>query len=147
VARDTSEICEVGDRRVRVTPSGPQPGDVDTAETHMIVTGVGPMWSSPTPVWEHVTRHSETQGPAPGEAAGVRFLSLSWGFLINTPRHPGPCGAHGITLHCKAHSPHTLESNPISLDPKISKSSREEYTSIFLTLGAFDISSTRRHVQ
>jgi len=70
VARDTSEICEVGDRRVRVTPSGPQPGDVDTAETHMIATDVGPMWSSPTPVWEHVTRHSETQGPAPGEAAG-----------------------------------------------------------------------------
>ena len=130
-----------------MTPSGPQPGDVDTAETHMIVTGVGPMWSSPTPVWEHVTDTQRHRGQLLERLLGVIFLSLSWGFLINTPRHPGPCGAHGITLHCKAHSPHTLESNPISLDPKISKSSREEYTSIFLTLGAFDISSTRRHVQ
>jgi len=98
VARDTSEICEVGDRRVRVTPSGPQPGDVDTAETHMIVTGVGPMWSSPTPVWEHVTDTQRHRGQLLERLLGVIFLYLSWGFLINTPRHPGPYGAHGITL-------------------------------------------------
>jgi hypothetical protein len=131
-------------RRVGVTPSGPQPGDVDTAITHDS-DSVGPMWSSPTPVREHVTRHSETQGPAPGEAAGGKIPVSLRGFSdkhSSIPAHVELTGSH-----CKAHSPHTLESNPISLDPKISNSSREEYTSVFLTLGAFDISSNRRHVQ